>query len=202
MSDFDNSSNKWTDKIPSYINSYTQLYTFTKYLTNYILTGVTALNNICINSNINKAHGNLLQLLAQKINVIVPPDLQNKGDAVTKLVINNGILNRVTTGTAIDIKSSILRIYPSIGKEGVKIVDKGVLSNPTSMTYAISIAADLGIDDLSIINKYILGDILGVARELNLIQGNLFSFDREINNYPQTPKYGGWDKANWTHILI
>lgn len=175
--------NKYCEQVPQYLKSYEKFYKFMKLFSNYILQIGNELNKILPMLNVNSSKGDILKKISQKLNIEI--EKRNTGNTEEDLLnydndLKTAILGlqikRLSFGTRIDLKETILSLFPVLISENssVKIIDNQDMTvDMTIVGYSTDLTS-------KIIEDYILPRVTGVKFNLSYLNfgKNLFALDK------------------------
>ena len=204
--------NKYTKRMPAYIQSYTQFMTFCKYLTSYIDSYTSTVRSITdvINSS-GEYRNNSGELVYSRsvLNILC----NNLGityvDQVSESDLNTAIKALAFRSTSFSTLNDVLNVVPALSSifSEVSVRDRSILpktdDNKEVMSIDIDVVGDKSTADSAnwaFIFEQILPNITGVKINSSYSGGVVFAFDNDqikSESGEVDSRYGGWDEGSW-----
>lgn len=204
--------NKYTKRMPAYVQSYTQFMTFCKYLTSYMNSYTSTVKTIAdvINSRgeYRNDHGdlaysrNVLGMLCSDLGITYV-------NHVSESDLNTAIKALSFRSTSFSTLNDVLDVVPALSSvlSSVSVRDRSILPKDNAdkevMSIDIDIIGNKSTEDSAnwaFIFEQILPNITGVKINSSYSGGVVFAFDNDqikTESGEIDSRYGGWDEGSW-----
>lgn len=177
--------NKNTKYIPAYIRDYPKFIRLLKLFSNYIQVAAKSIESILSQLNLNNASGNVLEKIAERLDIYIEKPLDSNGNIKQDLyesqlriaILGNG-LKKESKATRASIMK-ILDIFKSIIR--IEVTDfSNSKDYPNPMTLQLDVVGNTDVWDTKMLEKYVFPDITGVNTIVTYLLNNdiYFGFDR------------------------
>lgn len=178
--------NKHTELLPAYIREYNKFYRLLKMFSNYIQNAVDIVEGIIENFNLSAATGDVLNKIAQRLDIYIEEPLNEDGTVNEELyeqqlkiaILGNG-LKRTSLANR-DSLNKILGIFSSI--RSCEITDYSVTGSRIPMYIYISIVGANDTWTTEMLEKYVFPNITGVGVVVNYRLDNNIYFGFDTDN--------------------
>lgn len=178
--------NKNTKMIPTYLRDYEKFYRLMKIFSNYIQYSIDLVHSILNMLNINNAVGDVLEKIAQRLDIYIEKPINPDGTVNTTLywqqlkiaILGNGL--KRTSKADRNSLSKIIDIFTGIRR--VEITDRAIQKeNAIPMDIYITVVGTEDVWNRDMLEKYVLPNITGVGGVVSYLLDNdiYFGFDTE-----------------------
>lgn len=178
--------NKYTEHVPAYIREYPKFFKLMKLFSNYINIANDYLEVILNQLNLSKAHGAMLEKIAERLDITIEKPVDASGnydktlyEEMLKLAILGNGLKRNSRADRNSL-DKIKDVFGSIRSVETTDYAKSISGEP-EMFLNVTITGDNDLWDTSLIEKYVMPKITGVRTILTYLLSNTlyFGFDRQ-----------------------
>jgi hypothetical protein len=178
--------NKYTEHVPAYIREYSKFFKLLTLFSNYINIANDYLETILSQLNLSKAHGAVLEKIAERLDIKIekPVDVNGNYDkTLYEEMLKLAILGNGTKRNSRADRNSLSKVkdvFDSIRSIEITDYAKGKSGNP-EMFLDIAITGDNDLWTTDLVDKYVIPKITGVRTILTYLLSNslYFGFDRQ-----------------------
>lgn len=176
--------NKYTETIPSYLRDYPKFIRLMKMFSNYLQDSCNVVNTILSKLNLSKASGDILEKIAQRLDISIEKPLDEHGNVNQTLyeqqlkiaILGNG-LKRNSKATRESLMQ-LTKIFETIVR--CEITDFSNFDGyPNPMVVKLDIMGNAEVWSKEMLEKYVLPNITGLGIIVNYVLYNnmYFGFD-------------------------
>lgn len=178
--------NKYTEHVPAYIREYSKFFKLLTLFSNYIDVSNGYLETILGQLNLSKAHGAVLEKIAERLDIKIEKLVDVNGNYDKTLyeeMLKLAILGNGTKRNSRADRNSLSKVkdvFDSIRSIEITDYAKGKSGNP-EMFLDIVITGDNDLWTTDLVDKYVIPKITGVRTILTYLLSNsvYFGFDRQ-----------------------
>lgn len=179
--------NKYTSHVPAYIREYSKFFKLLTLFSNYINIANDYLETILSQLNLSKAHGAVLEKIAERLDIKIEKSVDVNGnydktlyEEMLKLAILGNGAKRNSRADRNSL-SKVKDVFDSIRYIEITDYAKSKSENPPKMSLNIAITGDNVLWTTDLVDKYVIPKITGVRTILTYLLSNsiYFGFDRQ-----------------------